>query len=529
MREDRKARWLNALWPLAAGGLAAGGQAPVSLWPLPLIGFALLFAALLRAPSPKSAARLGWCFGVGYFGAALSWIVEPFLVDIARHGWMAPFALILMAAGLALFWGLALGTAKWAAPVGRWRPALAFAATLTLAEALRGVIFTGFPWALIGHGLISSPALPLAAIGGAHALSLALLLPAASLGMVIASLTGATRRGALVPGLTGAVLLAAMLLLPARFVALALPAGPDAPIIRLVQPNAAQRDKWDPEKSVMYFNRLLDYSGAPGNGPDGPARPDLVVWPETAVPYLLDTNPSLPQVLSEASLGVPLAVGLQHSDPRRRYFNSLAVIGSDARIADIYDKHHLVPFGEYLPFDTLLGRFGLGALAAQFGGGYTPGPGPQVLDIPGVGAALPLICYEAVFPEDIRDAPRRPDFLLQITNDGWFGTFSGPYQHLAQARLRAAEQGLPMIRVANTGVSALIAADGKVLDSLPLGVDGYLDVVLPPPLATTPYARFGDLPALLLAFVAFIFAIRARLTRHTPASHKAIDHIGGQS
>lgn len=507
---------LKAWWPVAAGILAAGGQEPIGLWPLPVAGFALLFLAFLRAPTPRAAALQGWRFGVGYFGAALSWIVEPFLVDLARHGWMAPFALLFMATGLALFWGAALLAAKWAAPGGRAAPsALAFAGALTLLEALRGVLFTGFPWALIGHGLIDSPALPLAALGGPHALSLALLLPAAAFGAALAHRT-------LWPAATGLTLLALTAFIAPRFGAPSLPPAPEAPVVRLVQPNATQREKWDPEKSRIFFDRQLEYSGAL------PA-PDLVVWPETAVPYLLDSNPTLPGYLSGAANGVPMAVGVQHSDPRNRYYNSLAVIGAEGTVLDVYDKHHLVPFGEYLPLAQLMDRLGVGLLAAQFGTGYTPGAGPRVLEIPGLGKALPLICYEAVFPRDIRNAAERPEVLLQITNDGWFGNFSGPYQHLAQARLRAAEQGLPMIRVANTGVSALIAADGTVLDSLPLNTAGYLDVTLPPPSPATLYARFGDIPALLLAFAALFLAACGRLTRRTLPSHKAIDHTGGQS
>ncbi|RII37965.1 apolipoprotein N-acyltransferase [Pseudooceanicola sediminis] len=507
-------RRLIAWWTLPAGILAAGGQAPVSLWLLALAGFSLLALAHLRSPSPRAAALAGWRFGFGYFAAALLWIVEPFMVDAAHDGWMAPFALILLSGGLALFWALALYLARRVAPRGALAPALAFAAALTLSEALRGWIFTGFPWSLIGQNLIPSPILPLAALAGPHALSLALLLPAAAFGAALS-------RRQWRPALTGAALLAALLLLSPLARPLAPPAGPGAPIVRLVQPNAPQREKWDSEKSAMFFRRQLDYSSAA-------PTPDLIVWPETAIPYLLDQNPGLPAMLSRDANGAPLAVGINRSQDGR-YYNSLAVIGPDATLVDLYDKHHLVPFGEYIPFGDLLAKLGITAFAAQTGHGFSAGPGPHLITIPGVGTALPLICYEAVFPRDIRNAPARPDLLLQITNDAWFGTFSGPYQHLAQARLRSVEQGLPMIRVANTGISALIAADGTVLDALPLGQAGYLDVALPSAAPATPYARHGDLPALLAAFLALALSAALAFMPRSAPGHKAIDHPDPQS
>ncbi|MBR9763921.1 MAG: apolipoprotein N-acyltransferase [Rhodobacteraceae bacterium] len=496
---------LLRFWPLLAGALTASAQAPLSLWPMAFLGFAALAQAHLSVGTPRGAAFRGWLFGTGYFAAALFWIVEPFMVDAARDGWMAPFALVLMATGLALFWGGALWAAKALAPRGRVA-ALAFAGALVLAEALRGWIFTGFPWALIGHGLIASPLLPLAAFGGAHGLGLLVLLPAALLGRAIA------RRRLLPGGVAVLIFIAALslsLVLPPR----ALPAGPDAPLIRLVQPNAAQREKWDPEMVPVFWRRMLSYTAA--SRPDQ-RRPDLVIWPETSVPYLLNEGEALTEVLAEAARGSALAVGIQRREGAR-YYNSLAVLDRSGEIHDVYDKHHLVPFGEYLPLGDQLAKLGIRAFAAQEGFGYSAGPGAALLQIPGIGATLPLICYEAIFPRDIRAAPARPDLLLQVTNDAWFGSLSGPYQHLAQARLRAVENGLPMIRVANTGVSALISADGAVLDSLALNTEGFLDLALPPPSAPTPYSRSGDLPALLLALLLLFSALPGLIHRRLGA------------
>jgi apolipoprotein N-acyltransferase len=217
------------------------------------------------------------------------------------------------------------------------------------------------------------------------------------------------------------------------------------------------------------------------------------------VPFLLDLNPEIPGLVAEAGQGAQVAFGFQRVEGLRAW-NSLAVIDPQGQIAAVYDKHHLVPFGEYIPFGDLAhDLFGLSAFAARQGQGYSAGPGPRLLDFGApLGRALPLICYEAVFPRDVAAAPDRPDWLLQVTNDAWFGTLTGPYQHLAQARLRAVEQGLPLVRVANTGVSALIDARGRLLAQIPLGQMGALDVTLPGALPPTPFARWGEAPVLLL-------------------------------
>jgi len=274
-----------------------------------------------------------------------------------------------------------------------------------------------------------------------------------------------------------------------------------------VQPNAEQGLKWDPEQARLFFDRQLAFTA------EGP-RPDLTIWPETAVPYLLEDYPQVGQRIAEAGRGSPVAVGVQRLQGWQ-FWNSLAVIGPEGVPIAAYDKHHLVPFGEYIPFgDRLYDWFGLVAFAAQQGNGYSAGPGPAILDFGGgIGKAVPVICYEAIFPQILRAAPERGDFILQITNDAWFGTWSGPFQHMAQARLRAIEQGLPLIRVANTGVTAVVDARGAVVDSLPFGTAGYLDARLPGALAPTPYARWGEMPVLFLMFglaVALVLASRRK-------------------
>lgn len=286
--------------------------------------------------------------------------------------------------------------------------------------------------------------------------------------------------------------------------------------VRVVQPNAPQHQKWDPDFIPVFFQRQLEFTAAE-------PRPDLIVWPESSVPlYLHQAGPAFDRI-AVAAAGVPVIVGIQRYDQGQVY-NALVHIDGDGNVAGVYDKHHLVPFGEYMPLAGLAARLGLFGLAANQGIGYTPGPGPKVLEIGSLGFGLPLICYEAVFPQDVNAAPMRPDFLLQITNDAWFGTHSGPYQHLLQARMRAMEQGVPMIRAANTGVSAVIGPNGEVLASVPLGQAGYADAPLPAALPPTFYARTGDW-MVVLAVMGVIFLAFAG--QSYAARLNVIDREGG--
>jgi apolipoprotein N-acyltransferase len=460
----------RALWlPLGLGVVMATGQAPLGFWWATLAALALLLHRLARA-TPSQAAWMGWFAGAGYFGASLSWIVSPFLVDAARDGWMAPFALVLMAFGLALFWALACGVA-----LRSQSPVLALVTALTAAELARGYVLTGFPWALIGHVWIDLAPAQVAALIGPSGLTF-LTLAAAAL---------AARRH-LVPA---AVVVAAMWGFGLWQLSQAHPAAPGV-ALRLVQPNAAQNAKWDPDQARLFFDRLMTATSAPG-------EVDLVIWPETALPYLIIHNPELPAMIGAAGRGASVAVGLQRVEGVRGW-NSLQVFDPKGGVLASYDKHHLVPFGEYIPLaDLAHDWFGLQAFAAQTGNAYSAGPGPTVLDLGRIGRVLPLICYEAVFPQDLRTSIR-PDWLLQVTNDAWFGTLTGPFQHAAQARLRAVEQGLPLVRVANTGVTQVVDARGRITAALPFGTDGFLDAPLPGPLPPTPYSRFGEGPLLML-------------------------------
>ncbi|MCB2114949.1 MAG: apolipoprotein N-acyltransferase [Rhodobacteraceae bacterium] len=483
----------------AAGAAVALGQAPWGLWPVALAALVLLTTLVARESAVAPRNWLGWAGGAGYGAGALFWIVEPFLVEPEVYGWMAPFALVLMAAGMAVFWLLP----AWIAALGRTQAtrAIGFAVGLAASDLLRGYIFTGFPWALVGHIWIGTPVMQAAAWAGPVGLSLLTALMAA-----LPAAATSPRDRALAAGVSLALLAAfwggGTLLLAAS-------EAPRDPAIRvrLVQPDADQRLKWRADMWRVFLDRLVTATAAPADRPL-----DLIVWPETALPFLLEqSGPFLTGTLAVAAGGVPVATGVQRSDGAR-YYNSLAVIDGGGDPVAIYDKWHLVPFGEYIPLGDLAARFGITAFAAQEGAGYTAGPGARVIDLGPAGKVLPLICYEAVFPQDLRAAPDRADWVLQVTNDGWFGRVAGPYQHLAQAQLRAVEQGLPLLRVANTGVTAVIDARGRVLQSLPLGAEGWFDAEVPPSLPRTLYARTGDSPAaiLLLSLLAALGFFRRR-------------------
>jgi apolipoprotein N-acyltransferase len=486
-----------------SGLLMAAGQAPVSLALPAFVGFVGIFAILRHASTSGGAAWIGWAAGLGYFGATLFWIVEPFLIDPVRHGWMAPFALVLLPGGLALFWALAFALATRAG--AGWRRLMLAAALLAAAETSRAWLLTGFPWALAGYMWIGAPQMQLAAVIGPHGLTLgtALLAALAALGLRRrpGAWLAAPAAAALVVGAAGSWG-AARLSQP-------LPDSGQPVTVRIVQPNAEQSLKWDPDLALVFYERLLWHTVAAPRD-EGP-MPDLTVWPETAVQYLLDDEGHLTGAIDAAANGRPVLFGIVREEAGR-YYNSLVTTAEGGGAAEIYDKAHLTPFGEYLPLAGLFERFGIFGLAATQG--FAAGPGPQVIDSRAAGPVLPLICYEAIFPQNLRGTSR-PRWIVQITNDAWFGRISGPYQHLAQARLRAVEQGLPLVRAANTGVSAMIGPRGELEGQIALGVEGHLDAVLPPALPPTPYARSGDLPALIAILLAVLgFALAALRRAH---------------
>lgn len=477
----------------AAGVVAALGQAPLGWWWAMMAGLVVFGWLWSKAHSPRRGALLGWMFGLGYFGWALRWIVEPFLVEPEIYGWMAPFALVFMAGGLALFWGAAAWGARRLRVGGTATLALCFA----LGELARAYVFTGFPWAMVAYGWLDTPVAGVAALVSPYGLN--------ALTFLAAFRAGRSGRSG-VPALPAAALAGAALLVPMPE---SQPPQKDAPVVRLLQPNAAQHLKWHPNHISTFYQRQISYTAAPAT-----PRPALIVWPETALPSLLEESGRSLARIAEAAGEAWVVVGVQRSDADG-YYNTLAVLDPGGAISAVYDKHHLVPFGEYMPLRDWVARLGIYGLAARADGGYRPGPGPRSLSFGALGTGLPLICYEAVFPQDTRlpAGSPRPSFLLQITNDAWFGQGAGPAQHLAQARMRALELGLPALRSANTGISAMIGPRGEIMAHLPLGEAGFLDAPLPAPLAPTLYSRTGDWPVAIMLLLALVVLAIGRKTR----------------
>ncbi|MEM5520206.1 apolipoprotein N-acyltransferase [Sulfitobacter sp. AS59] len=487
------AAWLRFAAAVGAGAVAALGQAPYDQPLLLLVGLVVAITLFRRCARPWQAAAIGWGFAFGYFLHGWVWLVSPFMVDPERYAWMAPFALIGMCGGLALFWAAAFGVSRWASD--RVWPLIFF---LSAAEILRGYLFTGFPWGMFSQSLVNVwPGQGLAFIGP---YGMTLIFVAAAAVFVRPVRPVFANRFALL-GLRLVVLMA--MIVPFSTA----PSAVTEHTVRLVQPNAAQKDKWDPVMITEFYERQLAYTSAPPANLD--AAPDLILWAETAIPWPLDMADGALSQISFHAGGTPVFLGVQRRDGMQ-YYNSAVLLGLSGEVIQTYDKHHLVPFGEYIPFGNVMAKFGIHSFAAQLGNGYSSGVGPTLIDMGALGMALPLICYEAVFARDVNGAPERPAFLMQLTNDAWFGKGQGPLQHLAQARMRAIEQGLPMARVANTGVSAMIDPKGRLTSSLALNTAGFLDAALPDPLAPTPYSRFGEWPFLVVLLIGLGCALLLR-------------------
>lgn len=466
---------------------------------LPALVWLLDGAALepRRGRRLRRAAAIGWWFAFGYHAAGLFWIGEAFLVEADVFAWLCPFAVTLMPAGLALFWAGATAVA-----VEAWRPGLARVLVLALAlgafEWLRGHILTGFPWNTLGYGL-TGPLVLLQGVSalGIYGLTLAVVIVAA---LPIVDLAD---RGRLAGTAVSLAILAALGGYGWLRLSQPLPGMVDGVQVRIVQPSIPQREKWRPERQREFFLRHLDLTvTAPDGHIDGLAGITHVVWPEAAMPFQPLRSPEALAAIAER-LGPErrlLAGALRvatRADGRREAFNSLMVF-SDAGLDQLFDKIHLVPFGEYLPFQETLEALGLEQLT-RVRGGFSTGLIPRpLIEIPGLPIVGPLICYEAIFPSEIVQSNERPELLINVTNDGWFGRTTGPEQHFHQARARAVEQGLPLIRAANNGISALIDPYGRIQSKLELDGIGTIDVSIPRPLTLPIYAKFGDIVFLIL-------------------------------
>lgn len=487
--------WRAAGAAFLAGALAALAMPPLYWLPLAVLGIVAFVWLWDGAPGPRSALLRGWAWGTGHFAVGSYWIVEAFFVPPADYALLGPPIVLGLAALLGFFPAMAAGAAKWAVlrwPVlaGRYRRLLLLAIAWTVAEWLRGVVFTGYPWNPLGHvWAFATPLLQSAALFGVHGLGLLSFL-------VLAAPAAGWRAsvGALVfVGVAGFAGQAAMAPVDA-------PAGP---LVRIVQPNTLQAEKWRPELRTQHLAKLVEMSRREGF--DGLAA---VIWPETAPPFIVEPgSPALEYMATAAPPGGYLLTGAARGTRNREdgVWNSLLVIDPAGAIVATYDKVHLVPLGEYIPFHKQLAP-----VSGFIGrGSFEVGEARTTLDLPRLPAFSPIICYEVIFPAAVTGPGARPRWLLNVTNDAWFGLSSGPYQHLASARLRAIEEGLPMLRAANTGVSAVIDAHGRILAALDMQQEGIIDHRIPAARAPTPFARWGDgaLLALLTFAVAALFAI----------------------
>jgi apolipoprotein N-acyltransferase len=488
------------------GAVSALAFDPFRVFPLLLLAYAALVLMLDGASASerryRDAALTGWAFGFGFFLVGHYWIGYAFLVDAEEHAWQMPFAVVFLAAGLALFFAAASALCMVA-----WRPGaqrvFLFAVAFTIAEWLRGHIFTGFPWNLPGYGWGASTAiLQSASVFGVYGLSLLTFLLGASLALLLG-------RSRLVPAVL--VLLFVALWAGGE---LRLAGATNATVpnirVRIVQPATPQPEKYAPENRERNWRRLIDLSSRPAA-----QQPTHIVWPEAAPPFLLEGNPqALADIAALTGASRVLMTGqvrVADENGRRNSYNSFAIFGPRG-LMGTYDKFHLVPFGEYVPGAPLLGALGITEIAASTG--FSSGPGPRTMEVPGAPPVGPLICYEVIFPGNVTAEPR-PGWLVNLTDDSWFGPNTGPMQHLLIARVRAIEEGLPIVRAANSGISAVIDGYGRVRESLALGLRDIVDADLPVALEATPFVRYRNVILLTLLLVCTAAAVWPPSSRQT--------------
>ncbi|MEP1207270.1 MAG: apolipoprotein N-acyltransferase [Rhizobiaceae bacterium] len=507
--------WQRVLLAICAGAVSALSLAPYHVFPLLIVTLPLLvwlmdgavadanrvgvFAGLRKlAPAFK----IGWCFGFGYFLAGFWWVGHAFLVDAEDFAFLLPIAVVALPAGLALFWGLAMAVARlvWS---DSWTRIVALAASLTLFEWLRGTVLTGLPWNVPGYAAMPTPVfMQTASLIGLYGVTFLTLFVAAAPAII------GTRQNR--PG----VLMAAAVIAVAHvsFGLVRLAGAESAQIddvkLRIVQPALDQNEKWDSAKEAEIMGRYFGLSNA-NKGPEFASVGAFthVIWPESAFPFILsqrgDQLANIARLLPPTTSLITGAMRMEqaaNADEQPKVFNSLYVINGDGETVVARDKVRLLPFGEFLPFQEFLEGLGFRQLT-QLRGGFAAGSRRAVIDIPGTPAFLPLICYEIIFSGQIR-APEdptapQPRWIVNLTNDAWFGMTAGPYQHAHQAQLRAVEEGLPVIRAANNGISFISDAYGRIEESLALGQRGVVDGRLPASLPSTLFSRTGNMPVLL--------------------------------
>lgn len=541
--------WRRALAAVVAGALLALSMAPFDFLPVIFISLPILVwlldgvggRGMSWATTLVQAFFIGFLFAFGYFLAGLYWVGYAFFVEAEIYAWMMPLAVTGLAAGLGLFGGVTTVVARifWSPGPGR---VFALAGAWAGVEWLRGHLLTGFPWNSLGYSLAAFEATAQgAAFVGLYGLSFVAVLigalPALGIGNG-AGLSGNTKARYLAPGV--AVLALAALWGAGQFrLSATQTSNVEGVRLRIVQANIKQSEKWAPEKRSTIFARYLELSNK-ATSPDtmGVENITHLIWPETALPFLLSRRPdAMAAIAALLPDKVTLLTGaLRREAPkpeaagrRSRVFNSILQISGDGRMVGAYDKFHLVPFGEYLPAEETLKKVGFRRLVTV-PLSMSAGAGPVTMPVRNAPPVSPLICYEIIFPGAVVAREDRPQWILNVTNDAWFGDSPGPRQHLRQAVLRAVEEGLPVVRAANTGISAVIDPLGRLRHALAVNTAGVIDARLPKPLAPTFFARYRDWPLALLLALAGVLAVsfkargaRARLGRRLAADQAPPD------
>ncbi|MGI9372241.1 MAG: apolipoprotein N-acyltransferase [Hyphomicrobiales bacterium] len=522
--------WRRTCAAFLAGIVCAAAAPPMYALPAQIIALCALVWLLdgVRVQNKTLRACLwpafvtGWAFGAGYFLLGLFWVSEAMLVEPDLFAWLIPFVLVFFPAALGVFYGLA---AVIAMPL--WKPGFrrifGLAAAITFAEWLRGTIFTGFPWNALGYSAAAFDGLlQLASYVGLYGLTTIIVFLCAAPAVLtdepneaIHPIMGRYR------GLALVALGACVFWGVGTYRLHSNPVQFDESVkLRIVQPNIPQVEKWKPENRQKIFDLYLKLTDmATSSDRAGVKDVTHVIWPESAVPFLLDENPKAMAAIADLlPEGVTLLTGAitrpakTANLPSGGVYNSILLIDERADIIARYNKFHLVPFGEYLPLAHLLEPLGLRKLVT-LPGGFIPGPGPQTLQVPNAPPMSPLICYEIVFSGNVISAAQRPAWLLNVTNDAWFGTSLGPRQHFAQARMRAIEEGLPLVRAANTGISAVIAPNGQVIRALGLGEQGVLDTYLPLALKPTFFSKMQNFACAFMIFMCVLLCVAPGRTK----------------
>lgn len=511
--------WRRAAAAVLAGSVSVLAFAPFFASPVLFLTLPVFVWLIDTSPTPRDAGVAGWLFGFGYFFFNLVWIGEAFLVEADKFAWLLPFAVTLLPAGLALFWGWAAALMRrfWSAGFAR---VLIFAIVLSIAEWLRGHIFTGLPWNVPGYALTAPVELMQSAgLFGIYGLTLVALVVFAAPVVMLAD-AQAHGKVSWISALAVAVVPIALFFAYGAYRL----SGPqdfvDGVNLRIVQPSVLQTEKWRPEFQRKIFDDHLALSQTNADGENvGLHGVTHVIWPEAAMPFFpLEAPKALEEIAAVLPSGVTLITGaLRREDPsasaaQSKVFNSILAFDDAATLKAQFDKIHLVPFGEYLPAEKMLTAFGLKKLTAgrgAFASGRFPRPLLTVAGLPPIAA---LVCYEVLFPQEIVQSGDRPGLLLNVTNDGWFGNSTGPRQHFHQSRVRAVEQGAPLVRAANNGISAVVDSHGRIIAELGMNVRGVIDSGLPKASAQPPYARYGDL---IFAGLLIAAALAATLGRRT--------------